>query len=193
MRSTKEHGVDRMSRFLRGGCLAALALGLSVAAAQPYPSKPVKAIVPFGVGGNTDAAARIIGAKLAERWGQQVVIENRTGADGNIGTEAAAKAPPDGYTLYFATNTLTINKVMAPSPAFDPMKTQKMDASQMEETQILDRARMEETQILDAKKMETTAILDAAPADNAEVTQRLDDSIWRLQEARRILQKLPKT
>jgi len=62
------------------------------------------------------------------------------------------------------------------------MKTQKLDAT-----------RMEETQILDAKKMETTAILDASPASNAEVTQRLDDSIWRLQEARRILQKLPKS
>jgi len=76
---------------------------------------------------------------------------------------------------------------------FDPMKTQKLDATKMEETQILDRARMEETQILDAKKMETTAILDGNPASNAEVTQRLDDSIWRLQEARRILQKVPKT
>jgi hypothetical protein len=52
---------------------------------------------------------------------------------------------------------------------------------------------MEETQIMDAKKMESTAILDGTPANNAEVTQRLDDSIWRLQEARRILQKLPKT
>jgi len=69
----------------------------------------------------------------------------------------------------------------------------KLDPSKMEETQILDRARMEETQILDAKKMESTAILDGNPASNAEVTQRLDDSIWRLQEARRILQKLPKT
>jgi len=82
----------------------------------------VQIIAPTNVGSGPDLLARILGAKLAERWGQQVVIENRTGADGNIGTEAAAKSPPDGYTLYFATNTLTINKVMAPSPAFDPMK-----------------------------------------------------------------------
>lgn len=103
--------------------MAALtALALSSAHGQAYPSKPVRAIVPFGVGGSTDAAARIVGAKLAERWGQQVVIENRTGADGNIGTEAAVKAPPDGYTLYFATSTLTINKIMAPSPAFEPLR-----------------------------------------------------------------------
>jgi len=93
-------------------------------------------------------------------------------------------------------------------PGFDPMKTQKLDRSEGErtqkvrpldpafdpmKTQKLDATRMEETQILDAKKMETTAILDASPASNAEVTQRLDDSIWRLQEARRILQKLPKS
>ncbi len=102
-----------------------LSSGLALAGsadAQSYPTRPVRAIVPFGTGGNTDAAARIIGAKLAERWGQQVVIENRTGAEGNIGTEAAVKATPDGYTLYFGTNTLTINRVMAPSTAFDPLK-----------------------------------------------------------------------
>ena len=84
--------------------------------------KSVRAIVPFGAGGNTDAAARIIGAKLGERWGQKVLIENRTGAEGNIGTEAAVKAAPDGYTLYFGTNTMTINRVMLPSPEFDPLK-----------------------------------------------------------------------
>jgi tripartite-type tricarboxylate transporter receptor subunit TctC len=99
-----------------------LTLCSAAALAQGWPSKPVRAIVPFGAGGNTDAAARIIGAKLGERWGQQVLIENRTGAEGNIGTEAAVKAPPDGYTLYFGTNTLTINRVMAPSAAFDPLK-----------------------------------------------------------------------
>ncbi|HVG05300.1 MAG TPA: tripartite tricarboxylate transporter substrate-binding protein [Burkholderiaceae bacterium] len=89
---------------------------------QSYPTRPVRVIVPFGVGGNTDAAARLVGAKLTERWGQQVIVDNRTGAEGNIGTEAAVKAPPDGYTLYFGTNTLTINRQMAPSAAFDPMK-----------------------------------------------------------------------
>lgn len=97
-------------------------VGAAPASAQSYPSRPVKVIVPFGVGGNTDAAARLLGNKLSERWGQQVVVENRTGAEGNLGTEAAVKSPPDGYTLYFGTNTLTINKLMAPSPAFDPMK-----------------------------------------------------------------------
>jgi hypothetical protein len=84
-------------------------------------------------------------------------------------------------------------KVRPLDPNYRPDATQKLDPARMEETQILDAKRMEETQVLDAKKMETTAILDGLPASDAEVTQRLDDSIWRLQEARRILQKLPKT
>ena len=112
----------RRSSVSCGWLAAMLALGTTVAAAQAYPAKPVRAIVPFGAGGNTDAAARVLGAKLGERWGQSVLIENRTGAEGNIGTEAAVKAQPDGYTLYFGTNTLTINRVMAPSAAFDPLK-----------------------------------------------------------------------
>lgn len=109
-------------RIAAGLIAAALALHLTAALAQSYPNRAVKVIVPFGVGGNTDAAARILGSKLAERWGQQAVVDNRTGAEGNIGTEAAVKSPPDGYTLYFGTNTLTINRLMAPSPAFDPLK-----------------------------------------------------------------------
>jgi tripartite-type tricarboxylate transporter receptor subunit TctC len=101
---------------------AAALLATPAVKAQAYPTRPVRLIVPFGVGGNTDAAARLLGTKLSERWGQQVLVENRTGAEGNIGTEAAVRAQPDGYTLYFGTNTLTINKLMAPSAAFDPMK-----------------------------------------------------------------------
>jgi len=114
--------ISRLQQWTARLAIAAFALGASWAAAQDFPSKPVRVIVPFGVGGNTDAAARILGAKLSERWGRQVVVENRTGAEGNIGTEAAVKSAPDGYTLYFGTNTLTINKLMAPSPAFDPLK-----------------------------------------------------------------------
>src|SRR2546425_9562608 len=69
------------------------------ALAQPYPQKPIRIIVPFPAGGIADTFARSIGQKLNEAWSQPVVVENRTGAGGNIGAEAVAKAPPDGYTL----------------------------------------------------------------------------------------------
>src|SRR5260221_3747143 len=70
---------------------------------QPFPSKPVKIIVAFPAGGGTDIVARIVGQKLSESWGQAVVIDNRAGASGTIGTEAAARAEPDGHTLVVAT------------------------------------------------------------------------------------------
>ena len=120
---TRRQWVAHLAHLAHFARLAALAFALTApwASAQDYPTRPVKVIVPFGVGGNTDAAARALGAKLGTRWGHPVIVENRTGASGNIGTEAAVKAPPDGYTLYFGTNTLTINKVMMPSAAFDPL------------------------------------------------------------------------
>ena len=87
-----------------------LALGAlaSVAAAQPtaYPAKPVRIIVPFAPGGATDIVARLLGQKLNAAWGQQVVADNRAGASGNIGAELAAKAPPDGYTLFMTSGSV---------------------------------------------------------------------------------------
>ncbi len=87
--------------------LALVASGLmasSVALAQPadYPSKPIRIIVPFAPGGATDVLARMVGAKLQESWSQPVVVDNRPGAGGNIGAEAAARSPNDGYTLLLA-------------------------------------------------------------------------------------------
>src|SRR4026209_2595464 len=76
--------------------LAAVGLAAAVASAQTYPVRPVKAIVPFGAGGQGDVVARVVTQKLSERWGQPVVVENRVGASGNIGTEAAATAAPGG-------------------------------------------------------------------------------------------------
>ncbi|HEX7218742.1 MAG TPA: tripartite tricarboxylate transporter substrate binding protein [Burkholderiales bacterium] len=91
--------------------------------AQPYPSKPVRIIVNFPAGGVADVYARIIGAKVQEAWGQPVVVENRTGAGGNIGAEAVAKSAPDGYTLNMtAIGPHAINVSLFSKMPFDPVK-----------------------------------------------------------------------
>ena len=105
--------------------LAALAVAGSCAGAlaQEWPSKPLRFIAPNLPGGPTDILARLIGQKLAERLGQSVVIENRAGAAGNIGTEAAAKSPPDGYTLVTGNNaTFGANVSLYKRLGFDPVK-----------------------------------------------------------------------
>jgi tripartite-type tricarboxylate transporter receptor subunit TctC len=101
---------------------AALALSSLAAAAQSYPAKPVHAIVPFGTGGVTDSVARVVAAKLSEKWKQQMLVENRSGAGGNIGTEYVTKATPDGYTIAITTQALTINQVLMPPAGFHAMK-----------------------------------------------------------------------
>ncbi|MGD9923315.1 MAG: Bug family tripartite tricarboxylate transporter substrate binding protein [Pseudorhodoplanes sp.] len=89
--------------------IAAMLASAPPAQAQAYPTKPIHVIVPFAAGGSTDVAARLIGQHLSKAFGQQVVIENRTGANGNVGTEAAAKAEPDGYTLLVAPDSVAAN------------------------------------------------------------------------------------
>ena len=102
--------------------LAGLAV-LPAAAQERFPEKPVRFVVPFPPGGGTDALARILGARLGELWGQQVIIENRAGAQGNIGTAAGAKAPADGYTLTFAhQGALVINPHLYREPGYDTLK-----------------------------------------------------------------------
>ena len=92
------------------------------AAAQSYPSKPMRLIVPFTPGGTNELLARIISQKFQEKWGQPVIPENRPGAGGNIGAEIVAKAAPDGYTLLFGTNTLTMIPFMVKQMPFDVQK-----------------------------------------------------------------------
>jgi len=109
------------------GLLAAAALGaaawLAPAAAQPYPSKPIKIVVPFPAGGIADLYARLIGSRAAESWGQPMVIENRTGAGGNIGADAVAKSAPDGYTLVMGSfGTHAVNVSLFSSMPYDPVK-----------------------------------------------------------------------
>lgn len=96
---------------------------LGTYAAELFPQKPVRFIVPFVPGGGTDSFARIVGAKLSEGWGQQVIVDNRGGAQGNIGTAMAAKAAPDGYTIALAfVGTLSINPHLYRQPGFDALK-----------------------------------------------------------------------
>src|SRR5882672_6530585 len=82
---------------------ASVVVSMQPAASQTYPTKPIHVLVPYAPGGITDIAARIVGAKLTEAWGQQVVVENRPGGNGFIAMSAAAKGAPDGYTLVLAT------------------------------------------------------------------------------------------
>jgi tripartite-type tricarboxylate transporter receptor subunit TctC len=92
-------------------------------AAEPYPSKPIKLIVPFPAGGTTDLVARTVGQEMTKTWGQQVVVENRPGAGGNIGSEAAAKSPADGYTLLMGTvGTHGINPSLYKKLPYDAVK-----------------------------------------------------------------------
>ena len=100
---------------------AAAALPLSRAAiAQSYPNRYVRFVVPFPPGGSTDPVARVLASRLSEVWGQQVVIENKGGAGGNIGAQAAAQSAPDGYTLFIATSFLATNPYLFPSLGYDP-------------------------------------------------------------------------
>jgi len=112
-------------------CLALAALLAAATAAaqtastgsgQAYPVRPVRMIVPFAAGGNTDITARAIGAKLSEVFGQQIVVENRTGGATNIGTELVAKAPPDGYTILMGGATNAINMSTQAKPPYDTLR-----------------------------------------------------------------------
>ena len=87
-----------------GSTFAAALAPIPAMAAEGYPSRPVQLIVPYAPGGSGDLLARLLGDRLSKRWGQQVVVENKAGAGGLIGTEMAAKSAPDGYTLYLATD-----------------------------------------------------------------------------------------
>src|SRR5262247_4221015 len=115
---------DRRQPIVRliGAALALAAiLATPDARAQDYPVRPVKIIVPFPAGGTADVMPRVFGEWLSKKWGQPVVIENRTGAAGNIGAEAVAKADPDGYTLLAAPPPpLVINHNLYPKLGFDP-------------------------------------------------------------------------
>src|SRR5688572_29645308 len=102
--------------------VAAAAFAALAAHAQTYPTRPVKLIVGFEPGGNTDTVARVVAQKLSERIGQQIIVENKAGASGTIGTAEAARAAPDGYTLTMGTTTTHAISTAAYSKlAYDPV------------------------------------------------------------------------
>ena len=111
---------------MRNLWLIAVVLSVSWAtsvSAEDYPDRAVKIVVPFPAGGTADAVPRIVGDWLSRKWGQPVVIENRTGAAGNIGAEAVYRSPPDGYTLLSAPPPpLVINQNLYPKLGYDPTK-----------------------------------------------------------------------
>ena len=111
-----------LSRLLAAlACLAGLA-GALPALAQTYPSRTITMVVPFPAGGSADTLARRIGQHLTERTGQPVVVENRPGAGGNVGTDAVAKAAPDGYTILVTPSSFAISPHLYARLAFDPLK-----------------------------------------------------------------------
>ena len=113
----------KLPRILALACLCALGANGTMAHAQAYPSKPIKLIVPFPAGGTTDTLARAVGFELTKSLGQQVLVDNRPGAGGNIGSDLVAKSPADGYTLLMGTvGTHGINQSLYAKLPFDPIK-----------------------------------------------------------------------
>ncbi len=104
------------------GFFALSILAAGAAEAQPYPAKPIRVIIPFPAGGSADTIARITGQKIGENWSTQVVVENRAGAGGNIGTVAAAKSPADGYTLLLAPSSIAIAPNLFANAGYDPVR-----------------------------------------------------------------------
>jgi tripartite-type tricarboxylate transporter receptor subunit TctC len=116
--------VDHLLRAL-ATLLAAVLLATPAVAAQTqqkFPTKPIRLLVPFSPGGGTDTLARIIAQKMSENWGQSVVIENRTGAGGAIGTSMVAKATPDGHTLLVTSPAFVVSAALHPNLPYDSLK-----------------------------------------------------------------------
>jgi tripartite-type tricarboxylate transporter receptor subunit TctC len=117
-----------MKTSIRTDIIGAIAVALLTTnafaqSASPFPTKPVRIVVPFAPGGTSDSLARVLGQKLSEAWGQPVLVENKAGADGNVGADYVAKSPADGYTLMLLDiGTLTMAPVFYSKVSFDPLK-----------------------------------------------------------------------
>ena len=114
---------NRFGIILRSSAFILCCALASAACAQQYPSKPIRILVAYTPAGTTDILARAIGQKMSEAWGQPVIVDNRPGANGNIGTELAARATPDGYTILMATAaTHSINNTLYPKLSWDAVR-----------------------------------------------------------------------
>jgi tripartite-type tricarboxylate transporter receptor subunit TctC len=112
--------IRKLARVALSACLLA-ATGFASAQAA-YPSKPIRIILPFPAGGSTDPIARLVAQKLTDDWGQPAIVDNRPGANTIIGTDALAKAAPDGYTMLYTASTHVINALLAPNLPYDSVK-----------------------------------------------------------------------
>lgn len=111
-----------MRAIVLGTALAVLAAS-PAAQAQSYPSKPIRFVIPFTPGGNTDVLGRLLAQKMTEAWGQQVIIDNRAGAGGTVGVELTAKAPPDGYTIVMGSfGSVLVARSLYPNLGYDPQR-----------------------------------------------------------------------
>ena len=109
-----------MKRIAKG-CAAAL-LALAAGLASAFPDKPIRLVLPYPAGGPTDAVARTVADKLSAAWGQPVIVDNRPGASGNIGTEFVAKSPADGYTLLIHSPIMLATELTRPSVRYRTLK-----------------------------------------------------------------------
>ena len=120
--------MDRRNAVAVGACLVtllctgALAQTTAPGAAKAYPVKPIRLIVPFPAGASSDLVGRMLAQKLAEQMGEQVITDNRSGAGGNLGIAAAAKSPPDGYTILIATASIAVSPWLYLNPGYDALK-----------------------------------------------------------------------
>src|SRR5260221_5173613 len=108
--------------MIRGVFALLLALAAATSFAQSYPSRTVRVVVQFAVGGSADVYGRFLAAKLSEALGHPFVIENRPGGGAVVGSDAVAKSAPDGYTLLMMSNTHTVNETLIPKKPYDLMK-----------------------------------------------------------------------
>ncbi len=115
--------VSRRNMLTTIAALGAMGLPLQTAAAQGYPERPIRLVVPFAAGGNADINGRIVADVIFRALGQPVVVENRGGAGGGVGAEFAARAAPDGYTLLIGSNgPLTVNPFVNPNLSYKPLE-----------------------------------------------------------------------